>query len=281
MCNTAVLAKMRQVNNNKPSCFRRQRSAAVPHHQEHRRTKREREAQRTAGRPAKRVSFSANECVLGRAQDYDRTSCEVQTPLVRRRIIPKRPAPVVIIPSDEEAKQQQDQEPHEQQHANFCGMWRRSHGFHWESLLEFSGVDKADVAEQAARMQSSSVVHLIDHDANSFRLVVHSDSGNTQDQHFFIGGQPRPSPTNAPSTATLSNMRWTKNGQGLVLTSVDAATGDEMTVSRHLAAQGSVIVQHYAARRAKTGETAEAVTIFRRMVRATSSSTSEPPISPP
>lgn len=139
---------------------------------------------------------------------------------------------------------------------------------------------------QAARMQSSSVVHLIDHDAHSFRLVVHSDSGNPQDQHFFIGGQPRPtnpsSATNPPPTATLSNMRWTKNGQALVLTSVDAATGDEMTVSRHLAAQGSVIVQHYAARRAKTGETAEAVTIFRRMVRGTSSSSSsEPPRSPP
>ncbi|CAN0443329.1 unnamed protein product [Ectocarpus fasciculatus] len=152
MCNTAVLAKMRQV---KPSCFRRQRSAAVPTHHEHRRTKREREAQRTAGRPAKRVSFSASECVLGRAQDYDRTSCEVQTPLLRRRVLPRRPAPVFIIPSDEEAmhrqqqeqEQEQEQEYHEQ-HANFCGMWRRSHGFNWASLLEFSGVDKSAVDEQ-------------------------------------------------------------------------------------------------------------------------------------
>lgn len=162
MCNTAVLAKMRQFNNNnKPSSFRRQQSAAVPHHQEHRRTKREREAQRTAGRPAKRVSFSSSDCVLGRAQDYDRTSFEVQVPLVRRRIIPRRPAPVVIIPSDEESKQQQQQQQEHQheQHANFCGMWRRSHGFNWASLLEFSGVDKADVAEQVRPCRPSPSPH--------------------------------------------------------------------------------------------------------------------------
>lgn len=123
-------------------------------------------------------------------------------------------------------------------------------------------------------MQSSSVVHLIDHDATSFHLVVHSDSGNTQDQHFFIGGQPRPNPAAAAtaaatcaSAATLSNMRWEKNGQALVLSSIDAATGDEMKVSRHLASNGTVIVQHYTARRAKTGEMAEAITIFRKMVR--------------
>lgn len=127
-------------------------------------------------------------------------------------------------------------------------------------------------------MQSSSVVHLIDHDATSFRLIVHSDSGNTQDQHFFIGGQPRPNPTttsnntsssSSPSAAaaTLSSMRWEKNGHSLALSSIDAATGDEMRVSRHLASQGTVIVQHYTARRAKTGETAEAITIFRKMVR--------------
>lgn len=113
-------------------------------------------------------------------------------------------------------------------------------------------------------MQASSVVHLIDHDDVSFRLVVHSDSGNTQDQHFFIGGQPRP---NSASTSTLANMRWAKNGQALVLTSVDAATGDEMTVTRQLASQGTIMVQQYRARRARTGETAEAITIFRRMVR--------------
>lgn len=124
-------------------------------------------------------------------------------------------------------------------------------------------------------MLSSSVVHLIDHDATSFHLIVHSDSGRTQDQHFFIGGQPRPNPTaststsssSSPATATLSNMRWEKNGQALVLSSIDAATGDEMKVSRHLASNGTVIVQHYTARRAKTGETAEAITIFRKMVR--------------
>lgn len=125
-------------------------------------------------------------------------------------------------------------------------------------------------------MNSSSVVHFIDHDANSFRLVVHSDTGGAQDQHFFIGGQPRPNAGASTSTSasttktrttagTLSNMRWAKNGEALVLSTLDAATGNEMTVSRHLANEGTVIVQHYTARRAKTGETAEAITIFRRM----------------
>lgn len=122
---------------------------------------------------------------------------------------------------------------------------------------------------QAAKMQSSSVVHLIDHDDVSFRLVVHSDDAgsgsSSQDQQFFIGGQPRPNPNSSAATSTLSNMRWDKNNQALVLTSVDAASGDEITVSRHLASQGTVMVQHYRARCAKSGETAEAVTIFRRM----------------
>lgn len=114
-------------------------------------------------------------------------------------------------------------------------------------------------------MQESSVVHLIDHDDVSFRLIVHSGLGNAQDQHFFIGGQPRPSSTSA-GTSTLASMRWVKNGQALVLTSVDAASGDEMTVSRHLTSGGAVMVQHYRARCARTGETAEAVSIFRRML---------------
>lgn len=128
---------------------------------------------------------------------------------------------------------------------------------------------------QAAKMQASSVVHLIDHDETSFRLIVHSDSGSTQDQHFFIGGQSLPKPNsntsdgtpNQAGSTTVANMRWAKNGQSLVLTSVDAATGDEMTVTRQLVSGGLVMVQHYRACRAQTGETAEAVTIFRRMVR--------------
>lgn len=228
-----------------------------------------------ARRPVKKVSFSKRDNVLGRAQDYDRTSFEVPLMLRRRRTggTSSLPRKKTKVAADGEPK------PH---HANFSGMWRRSHGFNWESLLLFSGVNKAAIAEQAVRMQSSSVVHLITHDATSFHLVVHADSGNTQDQHFFIGGQPRPHPTtsdssssttNPPSSspATLSNMRWEKNGQALVLSSIDPATGDEMKVSRHLASQGTVIVQHYTARRAKTGETAEAITIFRKMVRGGSS----------
>ncbi|CAM9956940.1 unnamed protein product [Scytosiphon promiscuus] len=274
MCNTAVLSKMR-----KASCFRHQPRTA-PYTQKHqqqqqqqqRRAKRDRESgpDEPIRRPVKRVSFSPSECVLGRAQDYDRTSFEVQRPMLRRASTSRsRPAPVVISNDDD------DHDGEHEEHADFSGTWRRSHGFNWASLLEFSGVDKASIPAQAARMQSSSVVHLIDHDATSFRLVVHSDNGSTQEQHFFIGGQPRPNPTpstggvRAPTvaTTTLSNMRWTKKGQALVLTSMDAATGDEMTVSRHLASKGTVIVQHYTARRAKTGETAEAITIFRKMVR--------------
>lgn len=113
-------------------------------------------------------------------------------------------------------------------------------------------------------MQASSVLHLIDHDDSAFRLMVYSNSGHNQDQHFNIGGQLEP---NDKNSATIANMRWTKNGQALVLTSVDAATGDEMVVSRHLAFKGSTMVQHYRARRASTGESAEAVTIFHRVVR--------------
>eukprot|EP00903_Cladosiphon_okamuranus_P018914 g17396.t1 len=272
MCKTSAFSKSARASASRPSLGQQKR----PGHSDG-----------PERRPVKRVSFSKRDNVLGRAQDYDRTSFEVSPMLRRRRPASsssRPPQPSAAPPREEPQKKQTpvevavkasdeagDDDERKPSHANFNGMWRRSHGFNWASLLLFSGVDEAAIADQAARMQSSSVVHLIDHDATSFHLIVHSDSGNTQDQHFFIGGQPRPNPTGSTSSssspATLSNMRWEKKGQALVLSSIDAATGDEMKVSRHLASNGTVIVQHYTARRAKTGETAEAITIFRKMVR--------------
>ncbi|CAN0089391.1 unnamed protein product [Pylaiella littoralis] len=277
--------------NTHKSCLQR-RTGTGPFHPQQQWKKRSARDSSSTGRPTKRVSFSKKDYVLGRAQDYDRTSFELHPLLRRRRTIRTLPkaalapapapapafvaaAPATVGNDNPDDKQQQEG----QKHANFCGTWRRSHGFNWVALLEFSGVDKASVADQAARMNSSSVVHFIDHDANSFRLVVQSDIGSIQEQHFFIGGQPRPTAaagstttttTTRPSATnaggTLSSMRWAKNGEALELSTLDAATGNEMTVSRHLASQGTVIVQHYTARRAKTGETAEAITIFRRLV---------------
>lgn len=129
-------------------------------------------------------------------------------------------------------------------------------------------------------MQASSVVHVIEHDELSFRLAVESGCGKTQNQHLFIGARPRPPSRSAGyslnSTAgesTLASMRWAANGRALILTSVDAATGDEMVVSRHLTAANNIMVQRYCARRASTGEIAEAMTIFRRMVRCAAPST--------
>lgn len=107
-------------------------------------------------RPVKRVSFSKRDNVLGRAQDYDRTSFEVSPMLRRRRTISRRPAsaappqeqrkptPVVVKVGEDERKPQ---------HANFNGMWRRSHGFNWASLLLFSGVDEAAIADQVRKVR--------------------------------------------------------------------------------------------------------------------------------
>lgn len=95
-------------------------------------------------RPVKRVSFSKRDSVLGRAQDYDRTSFEVPLTLRRRRTsriaAPSSPSQNPVVVPDEKKQQ-----PH---HANFSGMWRRSHGFNWASLLLFSGVDEAAIADQ-------------------------------------------------------------------------------------------------------------------------------------
>lgn len=100
-----------------------------------------------ARRPVKKVSFSKRDNVLGRAQDYDRTSFEVPLMLRRRRTggTSSLPRKKTKVAADGEPK------PH---HANFSGMWRRSHGFNWESLLLFSGVNKAAIAEQVRTVTS-------------------------------------------------------------------------------------------------------------------------------
>lgn len=141
-----MLSKMR-----KASCFRHQPRTAAANPQQ-RRTKRDREVgnDEMPRRPVKRVSFSPSECVLGRAQDYDRTSFEVQRPMLRRRssscstpTSKAAPVPVVISSADDAGDHAQ--------HADFSGTWRRSHGFNWASLLEFSGVDKASIPAQVRR----------------------------------------------------------------------------------------------------------------------------------
>lgn len=101
-------------------------------------------------RPAKRVSFSKCDKVLGRAQDYDRTSFEVPVQLRRRRApyTPPQatPSPAVEVDVGGEAGEHK-------YHANFCGMWRRSHGFNWASLLLFSGVDEDAIDDQVWTVQ--------------------------------------------------------------------------------------------------------------------------------
>lgn len=98
-------------------------------------------------RPVKRVSFSKRDNVLGRAQDYDRTSFEVPPMLRRRRNSRRTPATQTkqTPPAGEVFEDEQKPRP---EHANFSGMWRRSHGFNWASLLLFSGVDEAAIADQ-------------------------------------------------------------------------------------------------------------------------------------
>lgn len=138
MCTTSTFSKSKS---SRPS-FRQQqkRSSDVPPER----------------RPVKRVSFSKRDNVLGRAQDYDRTSFEVPPMLRRRRTsssaraspqTKQRQTPAVVVPIADDDEQQKKLQP-QPQHANFSGMWRRSHGFNWASLLLFSGVDEAAIADQ-------------------------------------------------------------------------------------------------------------------------------------
>lgn len=106
--------------------------------------------------------------MLGTAQDYDRTSFEVDveslefeagaqsSPLVTAAaaaadvvMAATETAPTIhntstasTASSSAAAVRTRDSR------ANFRGIWRRSHGFNWAALLEFSGVDKAAIPEQ-------------------------------------------------------------------------------------------------------------------------------------
>lgn len=128
MCTTSAFSKSAR------PAFRQKRSSDAPPER----------------RPVKRVSFSKRDNVLGRAQDYDRTSFEVPLMMRKRRTRTPAPAPQkhmkqTPVAGDDHPHQSQ---PHQPQHANFNGMWRRSHGFNWASLLLFSGVDEAAIADQ-------------------------------------------------------------------------------------------------------------------------------------
>ena len=144
MCTTTSSAFSKSSRASRPSFRHKKRSSDVP-------------AER---RPVKKVSFSKRDNVLGRAQDYDRTSFEVPLMLRRRRAPAKAPpqkpqetpvTPILAVVDDERKPRQTQQTQQQQtqpQYANFSGMWRRSHGFNWASLLLFSGVDEAAIADQ-------------------------------------------------------------------------------------------------------------------------------------
>lgn len=99
-------------------------------------------------RPSKRVTFSAEDCILGRAQDYDRRSFEEPTPQ-SGAYAPPHPSfssSTYAGSNGQEAAASLT----EGGHANFCGMWRRSHSFNWSALLELSGVPKEAIQIQVS-----------------------------------------------------------------------------------------------------------------------------------
>lgn len=113
------------------SCLRRAAEPANRH-------KRARDGFPTTSPRTKRVTFSTREDVLGTAQDYDRTSFEAEPSPARTAFHAgdaSTAAPAVVRTMRDEQ-------------ANFCGLWRRSHGFNWAALLELSGVDRAAIPEQ-------------------------------------------------------------------------------------------------------------------------------------
>lgn len=95
-------------------------------------------------RPAKRrVSFSSHVDVHTATEDYDRTSIEMTRPLPRRQRVSSKKVENVLATPTTPAPVEEDGAK-----SNFCGRWKRSHGFKWAALLELSGVDKADVSRQ-------------------------------------------------------------------------------------------------------------------------------------
>ena len=132
MCRTAAVTRMQQPPSSSFSSPKRQ-------------TKRSRD-NGDGARPPKRVTFSSQNHVLGRAQDYDRASFEEPTPqrdsMATRQQNTPGVWPQITTPHAHEVSAT------EGGHANFCGMWRRSHGFNWSALLELTGVPKDAVPEQ-------------------------------------------------------------------------------------------------------------------------------------
>lgn len=122
--------------------------------------KRSRESGTKDARPRKRVTFSPEECVLGRAQDYDRTN--LGEPSYLRGIMAPRQSNNASFWA-QGLRSQERSSPNEQEatgvaakgHPSFCGMWRRSQSFNWSALLKLSGVPK-DVIPEEVRKQSFS-----------------------------------------------------------------------------------------------------------------------------
>lgn len=121
MCKTEVLQSSPSfVKRNTSPLQRRERS-----HDHHSNTPR---------RSVRRVTFSSQDFILGQAQVYDRRG-SLRQPCRPRVQISRSTMSAVGVAAAES-------------NANFCGMWRRSHGFNWAALLELSGVDKAAIPEQ-------------------------------------------------------------------------------------------------------------------------------------
>lgn len=89
-----------------------------------------------AKRSNKRVTFCNRDFILGTAPSYDRTSSPgpVDAAFLGTRTTYRTGAYV--------------SKANPPRKANFCGIWRRSHGFNWAALLELSGVDKAAIPAQ-------------------------------------------------------------------------------------------------------------------------------------
>ncbi|CAM9804831.1 unnamed protein product [Discosporangium mesarthrocarpum] len=102
---------------------------------------------------------------------------------------------------------------------------------------------------------------MIEHDDFSFHLCINSDQGK-KEQRFQIGAEP----IVVPDTNVMAYLTWERNGTALVVNSTDCLSRDEVSVSRQLTDGGNTLVQHYRATKGSTGEVAEALSIFRRMV---------------
>lgn len=130
-------------------------------------------------RPRKRVTFSPEECVLGRAQDYDRAN--LGEPSSQRSVMaPRQPSNASF--GAHGLRSPERSSPNEQEaagvaakgHPNFCGMWRRSQSFNWSALLELSGMPKDAIPEEVrkelfvvSRLCSDRVAVLVTNEAGT------------------------------------------------------------------------------------------------------------------